>query len=86
MQDGVRGRVNPVLDKIFDILNLGIRKDSDGNRTIKEIYGNIELKGYNLWVLVASALLASIGLDVNSGAVIIGAMLISPLMNPILGV
>lgn len=86
MQDGVRGRVNPVLDKLFDILNLGIRKDSDGNRTIKEIYGNIELKGYNLWVLVASALLASIGLDVNSGAVIIGAMLISPLMNPILGV
>jgi uncharacterized hydrophobic protein (TIGR00271 family) len=44
------------------------------------------LRGYNLWILVCSTILASIGLDTNSTAVIIGAMLISPLMSPILGV
>lgn len=46
----------------------------------------ISIKGTNLWLLICSALLASIGLDTNSTAVIIGAMLISPLMSPILGV
>ena len=46
----------------------------------------VSLRGYNLWILVCSTILASIGLDTNSTAVIIGAMLISPLMSPILGV
>ncbi len=65
---------------------LNIRSSSDPQGTVKSISDNIALKGYNIWILVCSALLASIGLDTNSTAVIIGAMLISPLMSPILGV
>ncbi|KPF67136.1 hypothetical protein IP84_13290 [beta proteobacterium AAP99] len=45
----------------------------------------VETFGINLWVLILAMLVASIGLDVNSTAVIIGAMLISPLMGPIVG-
>lgn len=46
----------------------------------------VELKGTNLWVLIFAIFVASIGLNVNSTAVIIGAMLISPLMGPIMGI
>jgi uncharacterized hydrophobic protein (TIGR00271 family) len=65
---------------------LDILHDSAPLATVRDIDANIEIKGYNIWILVCSALLASIGLDTNSTAVIIGAMLISPLMSPILGV
>ena len=55
-----------------------------------DIVANVEegmsFKGTNLWVLMFAILVASVGLNVNSTAVIIGAMLISPLMGPILGV
>ncbi len=50
------------------------------------IRSGVELRGTNLWVLMFAILIASIGLNVNSTAVIIGAMLISPLMGPIMGV
>ncbi len=50
------------------------------------IRDNVVFKGTNLWVLILAILVASIGLNVNSTAVIIGAMLISPLMGPIMGV
>lgn len=46
----------------------------------------VELRGTNLWVLMFAILIASIGLNVNSTAVVIGAMLISPLMGPIMGI
>ncbi|MEO7802087.1 MAG: TIGR00341 family protein [Ginsengibacter sp.] len=69
---------------ISDILNL--RVNADFAKTKKTISQGISLRGYNLWILVCSTILASIGLDTNSAAVIIGAMLISPLMSPILGV
>lgn len=49
------------------------------------IRGDIHMKGSNLWILMFAILVASIGLNVNSTAVIIGAMLISPLMGPIIG-
>lgn len=49
------------------------------------IRDNVRAAGTNAWVLVAAILIASIGLNVNSTAVIIGAMLISPLMGPIIG-
>lgn len=52
----------------------------------KNIRDGIEVRGTNLWVLMLAIFIASIGLDVNSTAVIIGAMLISPLMGPIMGV
>jgi uncharacterized hydrophobic protein (TIGR00271 family) len=63
-----------------------IRNGTDVNGTIEEISENAQFRGSNIWMLFCSTLLASIGLDLNSTAVIIGAMLISPLMSPILGV
>ena len=60
--------------------------DTDIEGTISSIRRGIVLKGSNLWVLICSVMIASIGLDLNSPAVIIGAMLISPLMSPILGI
>ena len=50
------------------------------------IRGDVEMRGANLWVLMFAIFIASIGLNVNSTAVIIGAMLISPLMGPIMGI
>ena len=50
-----------------------------------EIEKGIEFKGTNLWILMCAILVASVGLNMNSTAVIIGAMLISPLMGPING-
>jgi uncharacterized hydrophobic protein (TIGR00271 family) len=63
-----------------------LRGDTDKENTIGAIKASVPLRGANIWYLVCSALLASIGLDINSPAVIIGAMLISPLMSPILGI
>ena len=57
----------------------------DEMETIDYISKNVEFKGANLWILIFAILVASIGLNVNSTAVIIGAMLISPLMGPIVG-
>lgn len=67
-------------------VSLALRSGTDAKGTIDDIAKRTALRGSNAWMLVCSALLASIGLDVNSTAVIIGAMLISPLMSPILGV
>lgn len=53
--------------------------------TIAEMTKGVEFKGTNLWILIFAIFIASIGLNVNSTAVIIGAMLISPLMGPIMG-
>lgn len=53
--------------------------------TIESLSRSSEMTGVNLWVLVAAIFIASLGLTVNSTAVIIGAMLISPLMGPIMG-
>ncbi|RZK46203.1 MAG: DUF389 domain-containing protein, partial [Hymenobacter sp.] len=50
------------------------------------VEAGIPFQGTNLWVLVFAILVASVGLNVNSTAVIIGAMLISPLMGPIVGI
>ena len=63
-----------------------IADTTDVEGTISTIKEGIEVKGYNNWILVCSAIIACIGLDTNSDAVIIGAMLISPLMSPILGI
>ena len=54
--------------------------------TVESIRNGVEFKGTNLWVLIFATFIASLGLNVNSTAVIIGAMLISPLMGPIMGV
>ena len=51
-----------------------------------DVEAGIPFRGTNLWVLIFAILVASVGLNVNSTAVIIGAMLISPLMGPIVGI
>ena len=51
---------------------------------IKQISSGVTFHGANLWVLIFAIFIASLGLNVNSTAVIIGAMLISPLMGPII--
>ena len=53
---------------------------------LENIQKNAEFKGSSLWILACAIFIASIGLNVNSTAVIIGAMLISPLMGPIVGI
>ncbi|MEP7251337.1 MAG: TIGR00341 family protein [Ginsengibacter sp.] len=65
---------------------LDIRENADFEKTRTEITDGITFRGYNFWILICSTILSAIGLDTNSAAVIIGAMLISPLMSPILGV
>lgn len=65
---------------------MNLAEDTDVEGTIKGIKSGIVLEGSNLWILICSTFIACIGLDVNSPAVIIGAMLISPLMSPILGI
>jgi uncharacterized hydrophobic protein (TIGR00271 family) len=65
---------------------LDIRSGSNVENTNKAILDDIEFRGANVWALIASIIIASIGLNINSTAVVIGAMLISPLMGPIIGV
>ncbi|NOZ34140.1 MAG: DUF389 domain-containing protein [Chlorobi bacterium] len=62
-----------------------IREGTDRIKTIEFIQKDIEFKGRGIWILIASVFIASLGLNINSTAVVIGAMLISPLMGPILG-
>lgn len=72
--------------KSFLIGLLDLRADTDRANTIQAIKNDIPYKGATAWILVFSIFVASIGLNANSTAVIIGAMLISPLMGPILGI
>lgn len=70
--------------KIKDFAQL--REDTDYEATIDTISKSVEFRGMNMWILVFAIIVASVGLNVNSTAVIIGAMLISPLMGPINGI
>ena len=65
---------------------MDLREGMDRAGTIKAIKTNKRMRGANAWLLMCSIMIASLGLDLNSAAVIIGAMLISPLMAPILGI
>ncbi len=71
--------------KIFFSELLDIRQDTDRDATIEAVKKDISFKGHNAWILIFSIFVASIGLNVSSAAVVIGAMLISPLMGPIVG-
>ena len=72
--------------KIFLIELLDFRDDTDHSATIEAIKDDIPFKGATAWILIFAVFVASIGLNANSTAVVIGAMLISPLMGPILGI
>ena len=64
--------------RITDHINIDSAKN--------HIISNIDFKGPNVWILAFAIIIASVGLNVNSIPVVIGAMLISPLMGPIMGV
>lgn len=61
------------------------KEKEDYNEVIGTIEKGVVFRGTNLWVLIFAIFIASLGLNVNSTAVIIGAMLVSPLMGPIMG-
>ena len=73
-----------IKDWVVDMFTLGDDKMPD-SETIEAIESGVEFRGAKLWILVLAIFVASLGLNTNSAAVIIGAMLISPLMGPIIG-
>jgi uncharacterized hydrophobic protein (TIGR00271 family) len=73
------------LNNLLNKFRLGAEKEK--LETIVSIIDNgVTFRGTNLWILIFAIFVASLGLNVNSTAVIIGAMLISPLMGPIMGI
>ena len=75
---------NKITEKVKYYFNLMPDKD-DEQVIIEQINSGVSFRGATLWVLIFAIFMASLGLNVNSTAVIIGAMLISPLMGPIIG-
>ncbi|WP_027077405.1 DUF389 domain-containing protein [Maribacter antarcticus] len=78
---GLLGSAKKFLSELLDI-----RTNTDQQATKEAIIADIPFKGHTSWILICSIFIASIGLNANSTAVVIGAMLISPLMGPILGI
>ena len=70
---------------LSDLFSLDNDKANE-RETIEDIKRAVPFRGYNLWILMFAIMVCSIGLNVNSTAVVIGAMLISPIMGPIMGV
>lgn len=79
-----KGLVNSTKQFLTGIF--GFKQDTDRDATIDAIKADIPFKGATAWILICSIFVASAGLNYNSTAVVIGAMLISPLMGPILGI
>lgn len=71
-------------NKFWDFIDLH-NGEEDKQKVLDNVTANISFRGSNLWILACAIIIASVGLNVNSTAVIIGAMLISPLMGPIVG-
>lgn len=76
--------IKGIREWFVDFIDLQEGMDREG--TVIAIKSGKLIRGANAWMLICSIMIASLGLDLNSEAVIIGAMLISPLMSPILGV
>lgn len=87
-KDAVKKDAKGLYESVLFFLKnlLDFREDTDRDATIAAIKADIPFRGATSWILVCSIFVASIGLNANSTAVVIGAMLISPLMGPILGV
>ncbi|MBE4948203.1 DUF389 domain-containing protein [Chryseobacterium culicis] len=73
-----------MINNIFNFINLHNGEERK-DKVLDNVISNISFRGSNLWILACAIIIASVGLNVNSTAVIIGAMLISPLMGPIVG-
>ena len=76
-----RGYLNLFIRRLLSLRNDKVPEEE----TIASIKASVEFRGANLWILIFAIFVASLGLNTNSAAVIIGAMLISPLMGPIMG-
>ncbi|MEG2849678.1 MAG: DUF389 domain-containing protein, partial [Bacteroidales bacterium] len=76
--------MNSFIDQLKNITNLSNHVNIEAAQN--HIISNIEFKGPNVWILIFAIFMASVGLNVNSIPVVIGAMLISPLMGPIMGI
>ncbi|GAA0747181.1 MULTISPECIES: DUF389 domain-containing protein [Flavobacteriaceae] len=87
-KEAVRKDAKGLFASISNFLSelLDFRDDTDRDATIAAIKADIPFKGATAWILVCSIMVASVGLNADSPAVVIGAMLISPLMGPILGI
>ena len=77
-------RIFSFITKMVDSFRLNQEKE-DFHVIAENIDNGVVFKGTNLWILVFAILICSLGLNVNSTAVVIGAMLVSPLMGPIIG-
>ena len=84
MENNFRSFFSKVKTYIGDIVSLSDHIDTD--KASQYIRSNIDFKGPNAYILAFAIIVASVGLNTNSIAVIIGAMLISPLMGPIFGI
>jgi uncharacterized hydrophobic protein (TIGR00271 family) len=84
IQEDAKGLFTNVKNFLSELLDF--RHDTDREQTTAAIKADISFKGATAWILICSIFVASIGLNADSTAVVIGAMLISPLMGPILGI
>jgi uncharacterized hydrophobic protein (TIGR00271 family) len=84
IQKGVKGLLGSLKKFLIELFDF--REDTDHEATIEAIKVDISFKGATAWILIFAVFVASIGLNADSTAVVIGAMLISPLMGPILGI
>ena len=76
--------IKSTLRQLAGYFNLSSDRE-DEQQVVREVSAGVVFRGTNLWILIFAILIASLGLNVNSTAVIIGAMLVSPLMGPIIG-
>lgn len=81
---GEAGLVGGLKLRLLEIFDLQRDKENE-YYTIEAIKEDVDFRGAKMWILIFAIMIASLGLNVNSTAVIIGAMLISPLMGPIIG-
>lgn len=87
--DNAKSDIEDIFSRIKKALvtRFSLRMDqADDDQIDHNIRSGVELNGTYLWTLMCAILIASIGLNINSAVVVIGAMLISPLMGPIMGI
>jgi len=83
-KESARGFLNNLINLVKEIFD--VKDEIDRKGTAEHVKKDVIFKGFNIWILILSILICCIGLNLNSTAVIIGAMLISPLMGPITGI
>lgn len=76
--------IGTIFRRLLEHLNIARDKESE-QAVIDNVRRAVEFRGVNLWILIFAVIIASIGLNIDSTPIIIGAMLISPLMGPIIG-